>query len=187
MFVLVVPGMGAIFPRRGVIISTALTAALIVGSALYVDAHAVLANPALVAFPLALLGTTALIGSAVGRSAVSHRGASVVDELTGLLNRSALHTRLAELGVRAELTGQDVAVVIGDVDRFKRINDTHGHAAGDAVLEAIATRIRSCLRTFESAYRIGGEEFADPAERRRGRSRRRRSPSGFARRCGASR
>ena len=81
MFVLVVPGMGAIFPRRGVIISTALTAALIVGSALYVDAHAVLANPALVTFPLALLGTTALIGSAVGRSAVSHRGASVVDEL----------------------------------------------------------------------------------------------------------
>ena len=50
--------------------------------------------------------------------------------------------------------------MIGDVDRFKRINDTHGHAAGDAVLEAIAARIRTCLRTFESAYRIGGEEFA---------------------------
>ncbi len=160
MFVLLVPGMGAIFPRRGVIISTAFTALLIVASALYLDAHSVLAHPILVAFPLALLLTIALVGSAVGRSAVSHRNASVVDDLTGLLNRTALHTRIAELGARAELTGQEVAVVIGDVDRFKAINDTYGHATGDRVLEAIAARIRGCLRTFESAYRIGGEEFA---------------------------
>ncbi len=160
MFVLLVPGMGAIFPRRGVIISTAFTAVLIVVSALHADAHSVLANPILVAFPLALLLAIALVGSAVGRSAVSHRNASVVDDLTGLLNRTALHTRIAELGARAELTGQEVAVVIGDVDRFKQINDTYGHATGDRVLEAIAARIRGCLRTFESAYRIGGEEFA---------------------------
>ena len=160
LFTLLVPGMGAIFPRRGVIISTAFTAVLMIATALYLDSGAVLANPAVVAFPLALLGSSAFIGSAVGRSAVSHRNASVVDELTGLLNRTALHTRVAELGARAELTGQEVAVVIGDVDHFKAINDTHGHAIGDEVLQAVAARIRNCLRTFESAYRIGGEEFA---------------------------
>ena len=78
--------------------------------------------------------------------------------------------------------------MIGDVDRFKEINDTHGHAAGDAVLEAIAARIRSCLRTFESAYRIGGEEFADPAQRRRGRrgGRGRRAPAPGAARASRS-
>ncbi len=160
LFVLMVPGMSAIFPRRGVIIGTAFTALLIVATGLYLNAGAVLANPALIAYPLALLGTISLIGSAVGRSAFSHRGASVVDQLTGMLNRAALHTRVAELAARAQLTGQAVAVVIGDVDRFKDINDAHGHAAGDAVLEAVAARMRGCLRTFESAYRIGGEEFA---------------------------
>ncbi len=160
LFVLMVPGMSAIFPRRGVIIGTAFTALLIVATGLYLNADAVLANPAIIAFPLALLGTISLIGSAVGRSAFRNRGASVVDPLTGMLNRAALHTRIAELAARAELTGQEVAVVIGDVDRFKDINDAHGHAAGDAVLETIALRMRGCLRTFESAYRIGGEEFA---------------------------
>jgi len=160
LFVLLVPGMSAIFPRRGVVIGTAFTALLIVVTGLIIDAHAVAANPAVVAFPLALLGTVSLIGSAIGRSAFSHRGASVVDQLTGMLNRSALNTRLAELAARRELTGEEVAVVIGDVDRFKAVNDQYGHAAGDTVLQGIAERMRNCLRTFESAYRVGGEEFA---------------------------
>jgi len=160
LLVLMVPGMSAIFPRRGVIIGTAFTALVIVGTGLYLDANAVAANPAVVAFPLALLGTISLIGSTVGRSAFSHRGASVVDPLTGMLNRGALQTRLAELAARIELTGEEVAVVIGDVDRFKDVNDNHGHAVGDSVLETIAARMRGSLRTFESAYRIGGEEFA---------------------------
>jgi diguanylate cyclase (GGDEF)-like protein len=160
LFTIMVPGMSAIFPRRGVIVGTAFTALLIIACGVAFDTSAVTANPAVIAFPLALLGTVALIGSAIGRSAFSYRGASVVDQLTGMLNRAALNTRVAELAARAELSGEDVAVIVGDLDRFKTVNDEHGHSVGDQVLQAIAQRMRGCLRTFESAYRIGGEEFA---------------------------
>jgi diguanylate cyclase (GGDEF)-like protein len=53
-----------------------------------------------------------------------------------------------------------VALVLADLDRFKSINDLHGHARGDAVLQEVAYRIRKHLRAFESVYRLGGEEFA---------------------------
>lgn len=50
-------------------------------------------------------------------------------------------------------------MIVGDIDRFKSVNDTHGHATGDAVLSELAYIIRSQLRAFDPAYRIGGEEF----------------------------
>jgi diguanylate cyclase (GGDEF)-like protein len=160
LLVLLVPGTSAVFPRRGVVVGAAWTAALMIVVAFSVQPHEVSVDPAGLAFPLALLGSLALIGSAVGRSAVMFRGASVVDRLTGMLNRTALHARVTELGARTALTGEPVAVVIGDIDHFKLVNDRHGHATGDRVLTAIAGRLRGDLRTFESAYRIGGEEFA---------------------------
>jgi diguanylate cyclase (GGDEF)-like protein len=52
-----------------------------------------------------------------------------------------------------------VSVVIADIDHFKRINDTHGHPVGDAVLRGVAHAMRGQLRTFELLYRFGGEEF----------------------------
>lgn len=82
------------------------------------------------------------------------------DELIGLKNRRAFF----ELGIQAfkqaKRRGRPIAVVVFDVDRFKQINDNHGHAAGDAVLRALAVRARSVVRESDILGRIGGEEFA---------------------------
>ena len=60
---------------------------------------------------------------------------------------------------RLALTGGPVSLVLLDLDRFKRVNDTHGHERGDTVLRDVAYEIRKSLRSFELVYRIGGEEF----------------------------
>jgi diguanylate cyclase (GGDEF)-like protein len=82
------------------------------------------------------------------------------DELTGLLNRREYDRVLAEEEDRAERFGNSLALVIIDLDRFKSINDMHGHPAGDAVLRESARRIAGVIRTVDRAARIGGEEFA---------------------------
>jgi diguanylate cyclase (GGDEF)-like protein len=82
------------------------------------------------------------------------------DELTGLLNRREYDRVLAEEEDRAERFGNSLALVIIDLDRFKFINDMHGHSAGDAVLREAARRIAGVIRTVDRAARIGGEEFA---------------------------
>ena len=93
------------------------------------------------------------------RSDVDHRTEAVIDGLTGMLNRRALDQRLRELTAQAQIASQPVAVIAGDIDHFKRVNDEHGHAAGDAVLVEIAYRLRKALRAYDLAYRVGGEEF----------------------------
>jgi two-component system, cell cycle response regulator len=82
------------------------------------------------------------------------------DELTGLLNRREYDRVLAEEEDRAERFGNSLALVIIDLDRFKSINDMHGHPAGDAVLREAGRRIGGVIRTVDRAARIGGEEFA---------------------------
>lgn len=82
------------------------------------------------------------------------------DALTGLLNRREFDRILAEEVERADRFGQPLALVTIDVDHFKRINDTHGHPAGDAVLREVARRLGSLVRTADRVARIGGEEFA---------------------------
>jgi diguanylate cyclase (GGDEF)-like protein/PAS domain S-box-containing protein len=80
-----------------------------------------------------------------------------IDDLTGLLNRKELMDRLDELVARG---AHEVAVLWCDIDRFKETNDVHGHAAGDAVLEALGARIRGCLPTPDDlGGRIGGDEL----------------------------
>ena len=81
------------------------------------------------------------------------------DDLTGLPNRRALDEEIRHALGGAQRRGRPFAVVMADVDRFKFINDTHGHAVGDATLTAFSTRLAAALRTPDRAYRYGGEEF----------------------------
>jgi diguanylate cyclase (GGDEF)-like protein len=129
-------------------------------AAAYIAAGTQLAHdPALLALPLALMGSFSLVGTVVGKSAFEYRRAAAVDQLTGLLGRGALAARALELEHQSADTGQPVALLVADLDRFKAINDEHGHATGDAVLREVGERLRSGLRAFESVYRFGGEEF----------------------------
>ena len=81
------------------------------------------------------------------------------DPLTGLWNRAAILNSFAEELDRAAREKKSVAVVLSDVDHFKRVNDTYGHPAGDAVLREVATRLRSSMRSYDRIGRYGGEEF----------------------------
>ena len=84
---------------------------------------------------------------------------AVTDPLTGLYNRRYAVPHTAKIAARARETGQPFAVMVLDLDRFKKINDTYGHSAGDIVLQEVARRLRSNLRSVDLICRIGGEEF----------------------------
>lgn len=87
------------------------------------------------------------------------RELSETDELTGLANRRALERRLREELERSVRHGTPVAVVLGDVDRFKGFNDDFGHAAGDAALRRLGGLLRAAVRGCDLVGRWGGEEF----------------------------
>ena len=82
------------------------------------------------------------------------------DELTGLANRWLLQLQLQQALVRAERAHQRVAVLFLDLDHFKAVNDTFGHAVGDALLAQVSRRIQGVLRTSDTLARMGGDEFA---------------------------
>ena len=84
---------------------------------------------------------------------------AVTDPLTGLYNRRYAVPHTAKIAARARETGQPFAVMVLDLDHFKKINDTYGHSAGDTVLQEVARRLRSNLRSVDLICRIGGEEF----------------------------
>ncbi|MGC9418266.1 MAG: diguanylate cyclase [Rhodovulum sp.] len=84
---------------------------------------------------------------------------AVTDPLTGLFNRRYALPHLARIAERAAETGRGYAVMLIDIDRFKRVNDRYGHAAGDAVLVEVARRLKDNLRAVDLVARIGGEEF----------------------------
>jgi diguanylate cyclase (GGDEF)-like protein/PAS domain S-box-containing protein len=81
------------------------------------------------------------------------------DPLTDLPNRRLLTDRLQQSLHLRDRTGQMAAVLMLDVDRFKRLNDTHGHAAGDQLLKAIARRLRDLVRPYDTVSRLGGDEY----------------------------
>ncbi len=83
----------------------------------------------------------------------------MTDPLTGLHNRRYALPHLARIAERAQTAGRQFAVMVLDLDRFKSINDTWGHGAGDAVLIEVAERLKSNLRAVDLIARIGGEEF----------------------------
>lgn len=81
------------------------------------------------------------------------------DALTGLPNRTLLTDRLGQAVAQARRSGQQVAVMMLDLDHFKHINDSLGHHVGDMLLQTVADRLRSCLRECDTAARLGGDEF----------------------------
>ena len=81
------------------------------------------------------------------------------DALTGVLNRAGWDASGEAVLARAALEGRPLALAFLDLDHFKRINDLHGHAVGDAVLEAVAAVLRRELRDSDLVARLGGEEF----------------------------
>jgi two-component system cell cycle response regulator len=84
---------------------------------------------------------------------------AITDGLTGLHNRRYLERHLATLVLQAIGRGKPLSVLVLDIDHFKAINDTYGHAAGDDVLREISRRLRKAVRGIDLACRMGGEEF----------------------------
>ncbi|HYC62028.1 MAG TPA: tetratricopeptide repeat-containing diguanylate cyclase [Thermoanaerobaculia bacterium] len=114
---------------------------------------AVLALTAFLATALALLFWRQLVNTR------RMRAMAMTDELTRLPNRRHIFTLLEILFADAKRHDRPVALIVLDIDRFKRINDTYGHAAGDEVLKAVAHTCRTNLRPGDQLGRIGGEEF----------------------------
>ena len=82
------------------------------------------------------------------------------DQLTSLANRALLEDRLDQALTRYRRTGEQVALLMLDLDRFKQVNDTLGHNAGDMLVQEVGERLRSLVRESDTVARIGGDEFA---------------------------
>lgn len=99
----------------------------------------------------------------IGRSAVSMqsslRAMIEQDPLTGLSNRRAADRRLKQIVRKYEEQGTPFCIAIGDIDFFKKVNDTYGHEAGDLILKNVSDKLREHMRTYGFAARWGGEEF----------------------------
>lgn len=151
--------LAARFNRRGMIAGLLYTAALMVAVTVGVDPAEVAARPQLLIFPLALLASVVMLSSVLMASDVEHRNDAAHDPLTGLLNRKALGPVFEELAHHGETKSREVGMIMADIDHFKRINDTRGHAVGDAVLKEVADILQGCVRDGDAVYRMGGEEF----------------------------
>jgi diguanylate cyclase (GGDEF)-like protein len=158
-FAIPIVTLSARFNKRGVWAGLAFTLTLLLASTVAVDPRAFLDAPQHVTSAIAIVVAVAILSTALMSSELEHRTGAVLDPLTGLFNRAALEQRFAELAHQASITGASVGMVIGDLDNFKEINDTHGHARGDAVLRDAAYAMRKALRSFDLLYRLGGEEF----------------------------
>jgi diguanylate cyclase (GGDEF)-like protein len=81
------------------------------------------------------------------------------DPLTGLINRHLFPDRLARAMILSQRHRKKIALLYVDLDKFKQINDDHGHLAGDAVLQEVASRLQALLRDSDTIARMGGDEF----------------------------
>jgi diguanylate cyclase (GGDEF)-like protein len=146
--------------RRQVVACYIATAALItLAATLPVDPSGFANGPVYVISTAALVISVATVGMQLLSSELHHRQESVLDQLTGLLNRKALASRFMELEQQARQSEASVCVIAADLDNFKLVNDAHGHQRGDDLLRDVTYEMRKCLRTFELMYRLGGDEF----------------------------
>ncbi|MGH2974461.1 MAG: GGDEF domain-containing protein [Solirubrobacterales bacterium] len=153
--------LGARFDPWGMVVGTAYLVAIFLLSTVAVDPAAASAHSQTLVAVVALILSTVILSGALVESDRAHRRSSTLDPLTGLFNRNALEQCLAGLDgqpSRGE-DGLSHALLLCDLDHFKRVNDELGHAAGDAVLQDVAYTMRAVLRAGDSVYRIGGEEI----------------------------
>ena len=140
--------------------------AWISNAALYVVAvpwaWTVLDTPVAARVAATLLGVSVFSAIFVRVISVQQRALAeqvVTDALTGLHNRALLPTTLGHAMEQSRRSGAEMTLLALDLDRFKEVNDTRGHAAGDAVLRGVADVIGSRIRRSDVAFRLGGEEF----------------------------
>jgi diguanylate cyclase (GGDEF)-like protein len=146
--------------RIGALVSSLLPRGKAVLGALVVDADTPGAFPEQVTRNLGLLAAIAVSPlEALWDYAEVERRAKT-DALTGLWNRRHFTAELTRWQDQADRYAKPVSLVMVDVDHFKRVNDTHGHAAGDDVLRHVASLLRDGARTVDTVARLGGEEFA---------------------------
>ncbi len=82
------------------------------------------------------------------------------DALTGLANRRQFEVAIGREIDRVARSGEAALLLVLDIDHFKKVNDTHGHAAGDLVIQSVANVLADCVRPMDTVARVGGEEFA---------------------------
>lgn len=104
---------------------------------------------------------TALLSLAISNLRLNEKLSmlSIKDALTGLFNRRYLEETFIRESVRAKRNKSNIGIIMADIDHFKKFNDIHGHAAGDAVLKHISTLLSSSIRGCDIVCRYGGEEF----------------------------
>jgi diguanylate cyclase (GGDEF)-like protein len=143
------------------VVGTVYLVTVFLASTVAVDPAGASAHSQALVATVALVLSTVILSGALVESDRAHRRRSTLDPLTGLFNRNALEQRLSELDGAPcdDRRGSSHALLLCDLDHFKRVNDQLGHAAGDAVLQDVAYTMRAVLRAGDSIYRIGGEEI----------------------------
>jgi diguanylate cyclase (GGDEF)-like protein len=124
----------------------------------WIDARGTISERDELGHPMRMVGTFSNI-DARKLEEVRMRRMAHEDALTGLPNRVLLGDRLRQAIRAASRDGHKVALVYFDLDKFKPVNDTHGHAVGDRLLQLVARRLRAGLREADTLARVGGDEF----------------------------
>lgn len=146
---------------RGPVTLVGLGIALVamLASAALPDPAALFASPSLAICTASLMIGIIVLTNQHYKKAEGLRTSGAVDPLTGLLNRASLDARFHDAATSCAGRGLPLSLVLFDIDSFKVINDTHGHDAGDAVLQGIAALLGGGAREHDQVYRLGGEEI----------------------------
>ena len=154
-----IAGLAGRFPDRASRPATVFGAILAIAVVLQADPGVLNRDPLALGILVVAIVAVHAVSTVLRDSDVEHRGAAILDPLTGMLESRRAHEPHREIEGQSVLTGEPVAVILLDLDHFKLVNDTRGHATGDTVLREVAYRLRKQLRAYDLLYRLGGEEF----------------------------